>query len=390
MSKKQIQMIPSGYIPTNPAKGYINPTWRWDQVNTNLGLNDSKSERLGGWFCSYSSAKANAQNVDGYSTYVLKNGQVKAEKITGYPCHPGHEEKGNKKHYYVDVPNGWLYQAKFDDKTFYNNENWKKCMKFFMKGTNGSDGLAYSYTMFRNSETDLEHLEFGKAVNDDPRKYFWASWGLVWDGYNSSLCYKSGGPVGTFREQTLDPRKLKASRAKNVVGFSLNAFLQCNKDNSGLFPHTISLIMIPQKSAKFVVVTPKVKTGNSMRLEQNWEDFNKDSSHIKNWRHHTTPDLKDEREKVLNYTYVCSPEDTQAIIDQRMEFVGINVKMVKHGQGGTEVHVEGTCYIWNFKPLCCDSTGVMSNTWNTGRYNVWPYPNHTDAEMRDKFRISYA
>lgn len=390
MSKKKIQMIPTGYIPPNPGYGYANDHWGWGSINDSLCQNSSQNARLGGWTCSYSEYKAGKSNVGSNETCVLENGVITERAFSGTPLHPGHEDAGTGKTYGCENPRGWAYQAKLDNSNFGSHKG--KVMKLFQSGTN-DNGRAYAWSAFYNSVADLKYLDGASNVNDDCRKSFWMSSLLVRKQYNMARCHMSGysgeAISGAFRDQVTDVNKVTAPRAKNVVGFSINVYCDGTNDTCGFYPHTISLIMQPYNDNRYVVVVPTEKGNGAMRLAQKWADWDSDEQHIKSFHKYENPQWSENKKTVLHYTYTCNTADINTIIQKRMVLVGVNFKLVKVGKGGGLTLRSGQCYLWNFKPICCDDSGSVSTTWNTGKYNVWPYSDHTQQRARKKFRLSY-
>ena len=390
MTKKKIQMIPTGYIPQNPGYGYANDHWGWGSINDALCQNSSETARLGGWTCSYSAYEAGKSNVGSNETCFLENGEIKERAFSGQPLHPGHEDSGTSKTYGCTNPRGWAYQAKIDNSNFESHKG--KLMKFYQAGRNDK-GRAYAWTSFFNGVAELKHLNGASNVNNDCRQSFWMSSLLVRKQYNQALChmtgYSSGGGQGSFNSQVTDVTKVTAPRAKNVVGFSMNVYCDGTNDTSGFYPHTISLIMQPYNDNRYVVVVPSEKANGAMRLAQKWTDWDRNQTHIESFHKYENPQWPDNKKTVLHYTYTCNTADINTIIQKRMVLIGVNFKLVKIGKGSSGTTRSGQCWLWNFKPICCDNSGSLSTTWNTGRYNVWPYSDHTQYRARKKFRLSY-
>lgn len=389
MTKKKIKMIPTGYIPQNPAYGYVNDHHKWGAIDDSLCQNSNESARLGGWVCSYYEGKSGKNNVAENETCVLIDGVITETKFNGFPMHPGHEDNGTNKGYGVTNPRGWAYQAKVD------NSNWDahkgKTMEFYQAGRN-EKGRAYSYAAFYNGVADLQYLDGRAHVNDDPRKNFWMSSLLVRKQYDMARCHMSGysgeAIPGAFRDQVTDVNKIESSRAKNVVGFTMSVYCSGTSD-AGLYPHTIGLIMQPINSNRYVVVVPSEEGSGTMRLEQDWVEMDDGAESIKSFHKYKNPQWLDKKGSVWHYTFTCNQADINTIIQQRMQFIGPVFKLVKIGTGGGGSTRSAQCYLWNFKPICCDNSGSLASTWNTGRYNVWPYSDHTKDRARKKFRLSY-
>lgn len=390
MTKRKLRMIPTGYIPQNPGYGYSNPHWGWGSITGSLISKSSEEARLGGWVCSYSEGKEGKSNVGSNETCVLIDGVITETPFKGFPMHPGHEDSGTKKGFGVNNVRGWAYQAKVDNSNFSSHKD--KTMEFYHAGQN-DNGRAYSFAVLYNNVAKIEYLDSGAQVNDDCRKNFWMSSLLVRKNYNMARCHMEGysgeAIPGSFRDQVTDVNKVIAPRAKNVVGFSINTYCSGTNSTCGFYPHTIGLIMQPSNSNRYVVVVPSIAAPGAMRLKQDWVDMDKSSTHIKAFEKYTNPQWSDKKDQVLHYTYTCSEADINTIIERRMQFLGVVFKLVKIGSGGIGTTRSGQCHLWNFKPICCDDSGALASTWNTGRYNVWPWNNHTKELARKKFQFSY-
>lgn len=384
-NKKTLAMIPSGYIPTDPMYGYNNPSWKWGKLNDNLVLQGGAPTRHGGWVCSYHTVDDDSSNVGNTKTCYLKDGVITEQSFNGFPMHPLHEDTGRDKDVYVKNHNGWAYQAKVTDGTFSSQK--QNFMKFYHEGQNDR-GRAYAYSIMYNKDASADSVDFQYAVNNNPKKYFWMSSLLVEENTNQALChYNAGDSIG----QVCNVDSLSASRVKNVVGFSMNVFMTgSGVDSVGLYPHTISLLMQAENDKRICVVAPSVITSGNLRLDQDWIEWREGVDSIKNYHDYRQPKVELHKDRIQQYTYICNESDINAIIQKRMQFVGINIKFVKIGGGGGGVHNSGTTYFWNFKPLCCDNSGVMASTWNTGRYNIWQHPSSTYNSAMTSFRFAYA
>ena len=364
MTKRKFIGVKTGYMALGTNAG---PMWSWGKKIPFCDI-DSTAYRNGGLFVSYYEANANKSNMATFFWHMVWHGDYDyypfEHPTSKQPKHPQHYEQGGSKKWEVGAdPSGWMYQTK-NISSWSDVQNNKNKILYFYGNGQRDDPWSICWTSYRDDRTRSEYLQTSAAVNDDRKKNAWFSNIAYGERYNDSSIAVSGS--------ISQPRYIRGSRMRNVVGFTLNCLWNGKEGSAakaGLYLATVGMIMQRPGNSELVMCVPTERVSGGRAINQNivnakyWDDS---GSEVKS----LVSDLQKYKGQLQNIGYYCSKKQIETIMKDKLEFVGVFWHLIKQGQGAGGTHAWGGIGIWNFRPLCVGDDGNIGYTWNNSRYNI--------------------
>lgn len=382
MSKKKVIGLKTGYRGGG-ATG-AGDQWTWGKK---VALSDwhSDQDRNGGLFVSYYEAEPDKTNMGDF-WYHMVYPALPEDNIPVYwkikhpvsdePKHVHHFEKGGSKYFEIGKDrSGWMYQTKSISSWDDVSSQKDKILYFEING-HRDDLYSFCWTSFCDSYTSSQYI--GNDVNDDRKKSSW---------FSTIACTSESSSTNLANQTNIsNTRKVRSSRLRNVVGFTVNCMFNgwsykgSTSGHAIIVPLTICLIMQKPGSSKNYLMMPRGKNSSSIEINQRidteeyWGKGNKDK-----W---TAGVLREGKGELKTISYYANQAQIDAIVKDKLEFVGVWWKLGREGQGGGGTHSKGAIAFWNFRPFVVGPDGSLVDTWNTKTYNILGNPR--DDYSRDR------